>query len=754
MVSRLLLLSSFLLLCIAITVEGHSQTSTSNRDVLSYASYKESALVGKNAQTLTQIYPNHKVKNEFRLVHLRFAYSEVIDVLCKRTVDVATKSSNTDSRRKLCSIACGSHVPSFLANLAMDTLHNASNCEEGAELVTGQKWPPPTLSAHNLEVSLTRGRWNWDQWGSAAAADMKPIGHVQPADCGSRSPMLGLHVPAGATILIDSFQQVHRKSRGGSNERVSQAEARVRAMHAKLSAALCAPTPPLPVFEAEPIHISDHGTSTGLLYLQRQPLRRVSVNSGVDSDETELGKQPQSKSRGGEWYSMHNPAASLTGICFGSWLHTLLPVPIRKPAPSHQSISSNLLRGRKDAGKEKKKKARPADRTPLASMLRTEMVAQAVSLAPWVSLHLQLSIHVDNRTSASRAPQLGKAYRVDAEVAVTLLLHPTRVKAHEKLLRALQTHETIHNASDSVSVKSASPGGNVAPESTQQQPAAVDSGADTSVHAPSPEIRAACVFTCNELPVVHIHRTVRSVQTGYVMTQLFVQVGDEPASPASAECSAPNACHACTTGAQGESLVASREVLVTVTEPIPSFTLPLLHTYRLSKLTHAIADANTAFRVPPDLVLSQTDIASPPNADAILIATLPSFAASASRLRWTQPLELNTSYTIQMLHKVLPLSRERHAADASRGRDYPPAYVSLHMHHCSCAWGPCSVGSRGQTGDVLLMVSSNLVRVPIPDFSMPFNVLTLGATATAFLLGSLINALFDPSKQAECVPSK
>jgi len=196
-------------------------------------------------------------------------------------------------------------------------------------------------------------------------------------------------------------------------------------------------------------------------------------------------------------------------------------------------------------------------------------------------------------------------------------------------------------------------------------------------------------------------------------------------------------------------VASNREILVTVTEPVPSFVLPLLHTYRLSQVTLAAADAQALPGETRGLlpVADHMQAPSDDDSEAVLIASLPSFAASSNSVSWAQALKVNTSYSIRMLQKVLPQARERHPADASRGRDYPPAYVSLraHGHGCGCSCSLSSAAGPGPADDVLLMTPSNLVRAPIPDASMPFNVLTLGATAMAFLLGSLTNALFDPA---------
>lgn len=86
--------------------------------------------------------------------------------------------------------------------------------------------------------------------------------------------------------------------------------------------------------------------------------------------------------------------------------------------------------------------------------------------------------------------------------------------------------------------------------------------------------------------------------------------------------------------------------------------------------------------------------------------------------------KLNLQYQI---HKRIRL-RESFSHDASRGARLPLALLVLD-------------GDKGAFAKHTFLLGSQLVSSPIPDFSMPFNVITLVSTVAAFLLGSMINVL-------------
>ena len=165
--------------------------------------------------------------------------------------------------------------------------------------------------------------------------------------------------------------------------------------------------------------------------------------------------------------------------------------------------------------------------------------------------------------------------------------------------------------------------------------------------------------------------------------------------------------------------------------------------------------------------------------------------------------------TIVVLHTrqhllIQPVHREGHSPDASRGRDLPPIHVLVGPVRAGMAEGACKEQmldagtyvlesgteaeteegghpnlnpSQGRnpdrttglcttlllslppptcpssnpsnTQEVLLSARGGLVAAyALPDFSMPFNVLTLVSTMLAFLFGSMVNALFHREREA------
>jgi phosphatidylinositol glycan class T len=117
-------------------------------------------------------------------------------------------------------------------------------------------------------------------------------------------------------------------------------------------------------------------------------------------------------------------------------------------------------------------------------------------------------------------------------------------------------------------------------------------------------------------------------------------------------------------------------------------------------------------------------------------------------LQWTDLLENNVAYksdesvVLQFRHRLPPasslgisleyypafLSIERIPGDANRGIELPP----VHAHFRS----DCLPALSAQ-----LYSQSVLLLVPLPDSSMPFNVLSLSCTLFAFVMGSMMNVL-------------
>lgn len=89
---------------------------------------------------------------------------------------------------------------------------------------------------------------------------------------------------------------------------------------------------------------------------------------------------------------------------------------------------------------------------------------------------------------------------------------------------------------------------------------------------------------------------------------------------------------------------------------------------------------------------------------------------------------------------LVPCARFLHFEDFPpnplRGMEVPPAVVAVYLY-----------GEK--SGELLgvhrVATEALLIDVPSPDFSMPFNVVTLSSTLLAFFLGTMINILVKKS---------
>lgn len=75
-----------------------------------------------------------------------------------------------------------------------------------------------------------------------------------------------------------------------------------------------------------------------------------------------------------------------------------------------------------------------------------------------------------------------------------------------------------------------------------------------------------------------------------------------------------------------------------------------------------------------------------------------------------------------------------HPPDANRGFDMSGAAVSVYL-------GNFSNPNIGQTKVVRLYSENVLISLPTPDFSMPYNVITMTCTLFALFFGSMFNLL-------------
>jgi Gpi16 subunit, GPI transamidase component len=82
------------------------------------------------------------------------------------------------------------------------------------------------------------------------------------------------------------------------------------------------------------------------------------------------------------------------------------------------------------------------------------------------------------------------------------------------------------------------------------------------------------------------------------------------------------------------------------------------------------------------------------------------------------------------------LSHESFPGDANRGFELPPVQATFHVP----VDGINACASIG-TSPTVLYSNALLILAPLPDMSMPFNVISLTCTLYAFVIGSLLNLL-------------
>ena len=102
---------------------------------------------------------------------------------------------------------------------------------------------------------------------------------------------------------------------------------------------------------------------------------------------------------------------------------------------------------------------------------------------------------------------------------------------------------------------------------------------------------------------------------------------------------------------------------------------------------------------------------------------------------WKIVLLPNSSLEVRFTAFKEYLSREIHVGDTSRGLDvYPTILFKRAYSHVN----------KENEWEVLVS-EGGLITSPFPDFTMPFNVITLACTTVAFFLGSMMNAIMKPT---------
>ncbi len=121
----------------------------------------------------------------------------------------------------------------------------------------------------------------------------------------------------------------------------------------------------------------------------------------------------------------------------------------------------------------------------------------------------------------------------------------------------------------------------------------------------------------------------------------------------------------------------------------------------------------------------------------------------------TLPPKSTTHFTIQFEKAFLHWSE--HPPDANRGFDIGSAVITAQlstgqnnlMVH-GLEWSPVLYGKQTElTTNVRIYTEGLLVSLPTPDFSMPYNVITLTGTIFALFFGSVLNVLTRRMKNLE-----
>ena len=129
-------------------------------------------------------------------------------------------------------------------------------------------------------------------------------------------------------------------------------------------------------------------------------------------------------------------------------------------------------------------------------------------------------------------------------------------------------------------------------------------------------------------------------------------------------------------------------------------------------------------------------------------------------LRVTTAIPPDSSLWVSMQYTPRFSSFEHYPSDPNRGVDVLPSYGSFRFVGNSSADMVCPSGDSSNdtgadcfsesedVGSVRLYTSSAIVMPPVPDMSMPFNVISLTCTLYAFIIGSMVNFLVRKSSQS------
>lgn len=120
----------------------------------------------------------------------------------------------------------------------------------------------------------------------------------------------------------------------------------------------------------------------------------------------------------------------------------------------------------------------------------------------------------------------------------------------------------------------------------------------------------------------------------------------------------------------------------------------------------------------------------------------------SARLSFTTDLQFDSSVFIIIDYKPRFFEFERFPSDPNRGIDVPPSYATFVIQN------PCLPTGHFQTKVDVMTVYSNalLVMPPVPDMSMPFNVIAIASTVIAIFVGTSMR--FITNKASESVSNR
>ena len=197
---------------------------------------------------------------------------------------------------------------------------------------------------------------------------------------------------------------------------------------------------------------------------------------------------------------------------------------------------------------------------------------------------------------------------------------------------------------------------------------------------------------------------------------------------------------------------ASSEVLLKTFDFYPNFVKPLVQSLTIRLYQHEGAGGVLFV---PDRDEKYVDVL---RSAADSFEFLPREDGSIS-LQITINLPPDSSIWIKLEYEPRFFSFEHHPADPNRGIDVVPSYGEFHLHTAEGGGSDCPIlgaaSSRNPTlgGSNISCISlrlyspSVIVMPPVPDLSMPFNVVSLTCTLYAFIIGSLINLLVRKSSK-------